>query len=594
MSTGNIPGNMQSLDAAKQAPSLQAISTGAQAVASVIADMTNPTVFGMPGGYTVQIFDALYPLRDQVSVNLVREESLATVMAESFGRLTGAPAVVIGQGAWVLGNAGIGIMEALLGCSPMVLLIDSTDGGTFSHLGPYQAGGGGYGAYDLASAMRAITKETFVATNPSQAMQMTRLAFKHATTGEMGPVAVIFNGPALYKRLDPKREPPVFANERYKQPTRPLASQASIEDAATLIRAAKRPIIIAGNGVRLSKAQNDLRHFAQSHDIGVVTTPGGKGTFAEANPLALGVIGAFGHEAANAATGSADLIIALGTKLGASDTANQHTALIDPSRQKFIQIDIEPLNLSWTTPVDAPILGELSDALNRLDMALGDQCFGGQADVAALRQDHSYFDHSALKQRADFSGRDAAATLSEVLPANTIVTCDAGENRLFILREYQTQLGGDVLQPNGGGGMGYAVPAAMAAAYLYKDRPVVAVCGDGGISMTLHGLMSAIELGLKMTVVVLDNQVLGWVYSSQRDRIIASAFASFDLVAMTRAMGCFAELAQTADELKTALGKALKHPGVSIVVAKISKTDRYQDIMSSLHKYDVYSVPENP
>jgi acetolactate synthase I/II/III large subunit len=406
-------------------------------------------------------------------------------------------------------------------------------------------------------------------------------------------VAVIFNGPALYKRLDPKREPPIFASDRYRQVMQPSASQASIDYAATLIRAAKRPIIIAGNGVRLSKAQNALKNFAENHDIEVVTTPGGKGTFSEANPLALGIIGAFGHETANAATGRADLIIALGTKLGASDTANQHTALIDPSRQKFIQIDIEPLNLSWTTPIDAPIFGEVGEALGRLDAALGEQRFNGKASVAALRQDHPYFDHAALKQRADFSGRDAAATLSEVLPAETIVTCDAGENRLFILREYQTKVGGDVLQPNGGGGMGYAVPAAMAAAYLYKDRPVVAVCGDGGISMSLHGLMTAIELGLKMTVVVLDNQVLGWVYSSQRDRIIASSFASFDLVAMTRAMGCFAELAQTSDELRSLLGKALKHPGVSIVVAKISKTDRYQDIMSSLHKYDVYSVPEN-
>jgi acetolactate synthase-1/2/3 large subunit len=594
MSIGSTSGTVQHPDTGRQAPESKGAITGAQAVADVIAGLPQPTVFGMPGGYTVQIFDALYPLRETVSVNLVREESLATVMAESFGRLTGTPAVVVGQGAWVLGNAGIGIMEALLGCSPMVLLIDSTDGGTFSHLGPYQAGGAGYGAYDLAAAMRAITKETFVATNPSQAMQMTRLAFKHATTGEMGPVAVIFNGPALYKRLDPKREPPTFSSDRYTQPARPLASQASIEHAAKLLRAAQNPMIIAGNGVRLSKAQNVLQRFAQNRGIPVVTTPAGKGTFAESHPLALGVIGAFGHETANKATGQADLIIALGTKLGASDTANQHAALIDPSRQKFIQIDLEPLNLSWTTPIDAPILGDVCDALERLDMALGEQRFNGRSIVASQRQFNPYFDHTALKQRADFSGRDAAAVLSAVLPADTIVTCDAGENRLFILREYQTKEGGDVLQPNGGGGMGYAVPAAMAAAFTFRDRPVVAVCGDGGMSMTLHGLMSAIELGLKMTVVVLDNQVLGWVYSSQRNRTIASEFSQFDLVAIAKAMGCHAELAQTSAELTQSLTNALAHRGVSVVVAKISRTDRYQDVMSSLHKYDVYSVPENP
>ena len=567
--------------------------TGAQAVAHVIADMENPRVFGMPGGYTVQIYDALQPLQDRVSVSLVREESLATVIAEAHGRLSGLPAVVIGQGAWVLGNAGIGIMEALLGCSPMVVLVDSTDGGNFSHLGPYQAGGGGYGAYDLPAAMRAITKRTFVATSPAQAMQMTQLAIKHATTGEQGPVAVIFNAASLCNRLDPGQEPPAFASSWYRKPGLPLARQDSIEDAARLIMAANAPVIVAGNGVRLAQAQKELIAFAQAHAIPVASTPAGKGTFPETDPLAVGLIGAFGHETANAALGAADLVIAVGTKLGASDTANQHPDLIDPSRQKYVQIDLEPLNLSWTLPVQAPILGDARDALERLSLTLENRTFEGVARVATLRKKHIYFDAQVLVERGDFSGRDAASILSQTLPDKSVVTCDAGENRLFMLREFQTKPGGDILQPNGGGGMGYAVPAAMAAAIVDKNRPAVAVCGDGGMSMTLHGLLSALELNLKITVVVLDNQVLGWVYNSQRDRVIASEMKSFDFVAIAKAMGCHAELAEDPDSLKAAVGRALEHPGVSLVVARISRTDRYQDIMSSLHKYDVYAVPEN-
>ena len=567
--------------------------TGAQAVAHVIADMDNPRVFGMPGGYTVQIYDALQPLQNRVSVNLVREESLATVIAEAHGRLSGQPAVVIGQGAWVLGNAGIGIMEALLGCSPMVVLVDSTDGGNFSHLGPYQAGAGGYGAYDLPAAMRAITKRTFVATSPAQAMQMTQLAIKHATTGEQGPVAVIFNAASLFNRLDPGQEPPAYASSWYHKPACPLARQDSIEQAAHLIMAASSPIIVAGNGVRLAQAQKELLAFAQTHAIPVATTPAGKGTFPETDSLAVGLIGAFGHETANAALGAADLVIAVGTKLGASDTANQHPDLIDPTRQKYVQIDVEPLNLSWTLPVQVPVLGDARDALERLNLTLRNRTFQGVSRVAALRKKFTYFDAQALVARGDFSGRDAASILSQVLPDNSVVTCDAGENRLFMLREFQTKLGGDILQPNGGGGMGYAVPAAMAAAMIDKTRQAVAVCGDGGISMTLHGLLSALEMGLKLTVVVLDNQVLGWVYNSQRDRVIASEMKSFDFVAIAKAMGCHAELAQDPSSLKASIRRALDHPGVSLVVARISRTDRYQDIMSSLHKHDVYAVPES-
>lgn len=587
-------GQQDSLPVGNEPVNARRPMTGAQAVAHVIANMEGPTVYGIPGGYTVQIFDALHFVRDRVKTHLVREESLATVMAEAQGRLTGKPAVVIGQGAWVLGNAGIGIMEAHLGCSPMLILIDSTDGGTFSHLGPYQAGGGGYGAYDLPSAMRAITKQTFVASSPTQALQMTQLAIKHATTGEPGPVCVIFNGKSLFGRLDANTEPPAYPDRKYQGPAMPTAHQTDIDAVAAIIRASKRPVIISGNGVRLAKAESALMRFAKRHDISVATTPAGKGTFPEDEELALGLMGAFGHDTANQGVGAADLLIAVGTKLGASDTANQHPQVIDPNRQKLVQIDIEPLNLGWTTPVDHCVLGDAADALQRLDTALEGVMFNGSVDVKALREKIPFFNRKMTSTPGKFSGRDAVSILSQMLPKNAVVTCDAGENRLFMLRDFQSKEGGTVLQPNGGGGMGYAVPAAMAAANINKNGTAVAVCGDGGISMTLHGLLSAIELGLKLVVVVLDNQVLGWVYNSQRDRVIASEFKPFDYAAIAASMGCRSFAASDPESFRQAVSSSLGHDGVSVIVANTIKEDRYQDVMSSLHKYDIYAVPETP
>lgn len=587
-------GQQDALPLGKQPINTSGAMTGAQAVAHVIANMENPTVYGIPGGYTVQIFDALHFVRDRVTTHLVREESLATVMAEAQGRLTGKPAVVIGQGAWVLGNAGIGIMEAHLGCSPMLILIDSTDGGAFSHLGPYQAGGGGYGAYDLPSAMRAITKRTFVATDPTQALQMTQLAIKHATTGEPGPVCVIFNGKSLFGRLDAHVEPPAFPDRNYQGPATPIAHQSDIDVVAAIIRDAKRPVIISGNGVRLAKAESALKQFARQHDIPVATTPAGKGTFPEDEALALGLMGAFGHDTANQGVGAADVLIAIGTKLGASDTANQHPQVVNPTRQKLVQIDIEPLNLGWTTPIDHCVLGDAADALQRLDAALKGVVFNGTLDVKALREKTPFFNRKMTSIPGKFSGRDAVSILSQMLPKNAVVTCDAGENRLFMLRDFQSKEGGTVLQPNGGGGMGYAVPAAMAAANINKSGTAVAVCGDGGFSMTLHGLLSAIELDLKLVVVVLDNQVLGWVYNSQRDRIIASEFKPFDYAAIAASMGCQSFTASDPESFRQALSSSLGHDGVSVIVAQTTREDRYQDVMSSLHKYDVYAVPETP
>uniref|UniRef100_UPI00055E622F thiamine pyrophosphate-binding protein n=1 Tax=Arthrobacter sp. TB 23 TaxID=494419 RepID=UPI00055E622F len=117
-------------------------TTGAQGIAHVISSMQDPIVFGMPGGHMVEVFDALRDLGDVEAV-LVREESLGTVMAEAYGRLTDRAAVVMAQGAWILGAGGIGVMEAHLGASPMVVLIDATEGGSYSHHGPYQSGFGG-------------------------------------------------------------------------------------------------------------------------------------------------------------------------------------------------------------------------------------------------------------------------------------------------------------------------------------------------------------------------------------------------------------------------------------------------------------------
>lgn len=587
----------QHSDAADRAPiepaAVERQLTGAQAVAQVIAAQNAPTVYGMPGGYTMHIYDALHSLQDRVDTHLVRQESIATVMAEAQGRLTGTPAFVIAQGAWVLGNAGIGIMEAHLGASPLVALIDGTEGGSFSHHGPYQSGLGGYGAYDLPAAMAAITKRVFVAHDATQALQMTQLAIKHATTGEPGPVAVIFSHSAITGRINPATQPPTHLDRSYAGPEAPVATDASIARAAELIRVSSRPVIISGNGVRLAKAEQALVGFARSIGAPVATSPAGKGTFAESEPLAVGVMGAFGHEVANEIVAGADLLIAVGTKLGSTDTANEHRDLIDVDRQKLVHIDIEPLNLSWTTPADAMILGDAGDSLARLQATLDGFTRDGEQRVARSRKTHGYFDRPITSTPGALSARDVVAALSAGLADDAVVTCDAGENRLFVLRDFQTKPGGTVLQPNGGGGMGYSIPAAMAAAVNFEGRPAVAVLGDGGFGMSLQSVLSAVELDLKVTIVVLDNNILGWVYNGQRGRTIASEFKQFDYAGIASAMGAHADHVTDLDGFRAALSSAQDRSGVSVIVAQVSKADRYQDIMASLNTNDVYSVPEN-
>ena len=288
----------------------------------------------------------------------MREEGLATVMADVYGRLTGKPGVRSAQAAFLLTNSGMGILESYLGGSPMLILSDLSDNAPFSHHAPYQAGTADYGAWDARNAIAGYTKQTLVAHDGPQAVGQTQLAIKHATSGHNGPVAVLYHSSALYQNVGPDSVPRLYASRPDDGAERAPARAEQIAAAARLLARAERPVIIAGNGVRIGQAQAALRELAELLDAPVASSASGKGVFPETHPLALGVFGTFGLEAANVVVGEADLVLAVGTKLGATDTARENEELLDPERQRLIQIDVEPRHAGWTFPLDVALVGD--------------------------------------------------------------------------------------------------------------------------------------------------------------------------------------------------------------------------------------------
>src|SRR5881394_98479 len=184
------------------------------AIVDALADAGIEFVLGMPGGYTGNIFSALHE-HPTIRVVQVREESIGSTAADAYGRLTGKPLVVMGQGEWIAGNAGQGFLEALLGSSPIVILTEMSNGGALSHHAPYQAGTGDYGTWDARSALAGVTKRVMVSHDPVQAVQHTQLALKHALTGEPGPVAVIFHSSALRGKVGPQSTPRIYPTASY-------------------------------------------------------------------------------------------------------------------------------------------------------------------------------------------------------------------------------------------------------------------------------------------------------------------------------------------------------------------------------------------
>jgi len=560
-----------------------------EAIVRVLEQAGINLIFGMPGGNMGQVFNALYDHRETVRSVLVREEARAGVMAEVYGRLTGTPGVVIAQGAF-LANVTLGAIEGHLSSSPMLLMGDLSDHAPYSIHGPYQSGAGEYGTWDAKQLFSAITKQTLVAYNPVHAVQCTELAIKHALSGQRGPVAVLYHSQSLRGRVGPDTRPPLYGLDSYLPPAQPQADEAAVKEVVRVLAAAKRPVIIAGNGVRISQAYDELALLASALGAPVSTTAGGKGTFAETHELALGVCGNFGTPLANAEIGAADVILAIGTKLGVSDFANQNPKLVDPRRQLLNQLDIEPRNASWTFPAEIVLIGDAKGVIKQLRAALTtadgiatEKLGAARSRLQRARRQHGFFDAPELRSdEVPILPQRAISEIQRAVPNQAIITCDAGENRIFMTHYFQTKGPGTLLQPSGVGGMGYAIPAALAAKLVQRDRKVVAVCGDGGFAIGMNGLMTAVADDIPITVVVLNNGALGWVKHGQGDRNIACDLSNFDHSAIARSMGCEGIRVEEPLALGPALQRALAADKPTVVDINTSLKETYRRVTSPL------------
>jgi acetolactate synthase I/II/III large subunit len=569
---------------------LQEPTLAGEGIARVLEEAGIDMVFGIQGGNMGRLYDALYDHQDSVRSVLVRHEQLASVMAEVYGRLTGKPGVCIGQGIFMLANGFLGTLEAHFGSSPMLFLTDFSDVAPFAQHAPYQSGRGEYGGADTRQALSAVTKNTLTALTPTEAVHAVQLGIKHALSGERGPVGIIFDSNCFAGgTIDPDARPFLYNTDAYlpeKQPGNPV----NVEVAARALAAAERPVIIAGNGVRISQAYDQLTSLAALMGAPVATTASGKGVIAETHDWALGTCGNFGQGTANTYVGSADLVLAIGTRLGPADTVNENPAFIDPARQTLIQIDIEPKNASWSFPCDTVVVGDAAMVLDQIIAAVGEAGVPSGKTVGArkqaldaMRKEHDFFDHPAYtSDDTPIMPPRVFREMHNVIDDDALITCDAGENRLFMTHFFQTKGPGTLLMP-GIGAMGYAVPAALAGKLVSPDRQVIAVTGDGGFSMAMNGIMTARDENIPIVTVILNNSALGWVKHGQGNRTIASTFSDMNFAEIVEKMGCKGIRVEDPADLNAALKEALA-AGVPTVVDVVTAFDglSFRDVTSPL------------
>jgi acetolactate synthase-1/2/3 large subunit len=549
------------------------------AIVRVLEEAGIQFVFGMPGGDTGRIFDALHDSK-AIQTVLVRHEQVGSIMAEMYGRLTGKPGVVMGQGIFLACNALFGTLEAVKGASPMLLLGDFTDMAPFMHHSPYQSGTGEHGNHDLRNLLASATKYTAAVSEPKQAVQTIQLAIKHATTGTPGPVAVVFSSRSLGGTVKTRRPPRIHETSRHLAHGMAKPAASDVRQVADALLAASSPVIIAGNGVHAARAWAELAELADLLAIPVATTATGKSAIAEVHPQALGVFGNWGQAVANEVVSNADAILVVGSRLAPTDTCFENPELLDADRQTFLQIDVEPLNVGRHFPAKGAIVADARQALAALVAEIGPRVTPARRDagrrrsahLTELKTLHRFF--AEPEQRAEDVPLRPERVITELgrrLGERALVTMDAGANRLYMTHYFQSRGAGIVYQPSSIGGMGYALPAAMAAKLASPERDCVAVCGDGGFAMTMNALFTAAQYRIPVVTVVLNNSVLGWVKDGQRrrgNRFIASELGRTDYARIAQAMGCVGIRVESVKDLVGELGRVndAKDPVVLDVV----------------------------
>jgi acetolactate synthase-1/2/3 large subunit len=553
--------------------------TAAEWIVDCLIEAGTEHFFGLPGGATMDIYRALHDRQNRIRAIVPRDEQTASCMADMYGKLTGKPGVIVGQGGFTGSTGMFGVIEAFLASSPMLVLTELSDHNEFVTHGPIQSGAGHYGSFDLAGIFRSSTKYTAVAHTAREAVMTTQLAYKHAITGRPGPTACLFRANTLRDPVAANGLPEIHDTKRLLNVGKSVSAQASIDAALEELAKAKVPVIVAGNGVRISGAFDALAEIAELLGAPVVTSILGKSALPETHHMAAGPMGYTGLPFANEIVGMADTILVIGCRLKPQDTCFEHPDMFDPNRQTIIQIDVDPRNASWTIPTDVALAGDANETLQLLLAGLDGRI---DSEVRNTRRDaflemkaaRAFFaDPMRTSEASPIAPQRLVGEINDTVPAEAIVCTDAGSNRHWMNHHFRTRRPGSYFGSGGLGGVSWSLPAALCAKILEPDRPAVGVCSDGGFAMQMHVLLSAVQYETNPVYVVMNNSRLGMTAEGMGNQSHGNDFPDTDYAAIARACGAWAERVENPAEIGDAIQVAMGHDRPAVIDVVIDKSE---------------------
>ncbi|MCW3994578.1 MAG: biosynthetic-type acetolactate synthase large subunit [Candidatus Bathyarchaeota archaeon] len=483
--------------------------SGAQALLESLERQNVNTIFGILGGAILPVYDALCGNK-KIRHILARHEQCAAHEAEGYARASGRVGVCMATSGPGATNLVTGIANAYMDSSPIIALTGQvpTSGVNTS----YMIGRDAFQEADIIGITTPITKYNFQPRTVAEIPTVVNTAFYIASTGRPGPVLI-----DLPKNVQAATGEVEVTDRIEARGYKSMIEMdlTKISDAANLLVTAERPILLSGGGVITSNASDELMQMSDLLMAPVATTFMGKGSFPEGHPLSLGSIGMHGNPAANKLMSEADVLLAIGTRFSDRATANLDT--FAPNAKK-IHIDIDEAEIGKNVEVDVPIIGDAKTALKLLLKALNDKLHKteGTAWTKRVKEAKEQLSPLLIDRPRELVPKALLMELRKMLPEDAIVTTEVGQNQMWSALYFKALKPRTFISSGGLGTMGFGFPAAIGAKVACPDRPVVDIAGDGSFIMSEQELACSVTENIPVTVIVLNNSVLGMVAQWQR------------------------------------------------------------------------------